>query len=69
MTDDLTLQLRIDTVSTYQTPINERSEVHVKLDGVLTGPADTLLSLLRARQQGRPIVRVVVLEIAPEDEV
>jgi hypothetical protein len=66
--DDLVLRIRLDNVSTYQPPVAERAEIHVKLDGLLVGAPDTLLPVLRARALGRPVVQVVVLDVTPESD-
>jgi hypothetical protein len=65
-TDDMQLRLRIENVSTYQTAIDAKAQIHVRLDSVIMGPVDTLVGLLAARRDGYPIVTVTVVEIAPE---
>lgn len=68
MPDQPSARIILEVLSTNQTVFPERAGIHVTLNGTLDGDPETLVALMRARQRGRPIVRVTIEAIATDED-
>lgn len=67
MSDDMTLRIKLSELATSGLGVGEREPLGVTLSGVLVGPVDTLIPLLRAQHAGRPVITITLEREEPAD--
>lgn len=67
--DDMVLKLRIVSVTTSTIDLTGQIPLVVQLSGIVDGPLDNLVPILRAQKDGGERQPTVAVRLVPDDEL